>query len=133
MALWGTSEISQQLVTQAQPLKINSSPMNTPIMIVEQGRVRLVLAVDEICEQFAAFTDFLCDMTDGQVRFEPIEMALFECDGFQVMVPRVDIRAVELAAPDGDHALFDHVYFARTPDDFRWLPPAPTSRAPDGS
>jgi serine protease Do len=39
----------------------------------------------------------------------------------------LDIEAVELSVPDGEYALFDHVYFARSPDDFRWLPPGPSA------
>ncbi len=38
----------------------------------------------------------------------------------------LDIQAIELGVPDGDHALFDHIYFARIGDDFQWLPPSPT-------
>lgn len=38
----------------------------------------------------------------------------------------LDIEAIELSVPDGEYALFDHIYFARSPDDFRWLPPGPS-------
>jgi S1-C subfamily serine protease len=39
----------------------------------------------------------------------------------------LDIDAIDLSVPDGKYALFDHVYFARSPDDFRWLPPGPSA------
>jgi hypothetical protein len=55
---------------------------------LEQGRVRLVLAVDEICDQLGSFIDFLADATEGLIRFVPVEMAVFECGAWEVMIPR---------------------------------------------
>ena len=49
---------------------------------------------------------------------------------FRNRVTNVDARSsgafVDIETPDGEYALFDHVYFARNEADFRWLPPGPT-------
>ena len=42
---------------------------------------------------------------------------------------QLDIQALELAVPDGQYARFDQIYFARTRDDFQWLPSAPDPEA----
>jgi hypothetical protein len=33
------------------------------------------------------------------------------------------INSITLTCPDGDYALFDHIYLARSPDDFNRCPP----------
>jgi hypothetical protein len=56
---------------------------------LEQGRFRLVLAVDRVTEELDSFLDFLRYSSEGTIRFEPMELALFRCGGVQVMVPRI--------------------------------------------
>lgn len=55
---------------------------------LEQGRFRLVLAVDDVCEEFGSMVEFLRDSSEGFIQFEPIEIRLFTCGEWQVMVPR---------------------------------------------
>ena len=38
----------------------------------------------------------------------------------------LDVTAISLGCPDGEAALFDHIYFARNPDDFNLIPSAPS-------
>ncbi len=38
----------------------------------------------------------------------------------------LDVTAISLGCPDGEAALFDHIYFARSPDDFNLIPFAPS-------
>ncbi len=56
---------------------------------LEQGRFRLVLAVDRIGDDLVAFFDYLRESSEGMIRFEPIEVAHFVWQGYQLMIPRV--------------------------------------------
>jgi len=56
---------------------------------LEQGRFRLVLAVDRVSDDFESFLEYLRHSSEGMIRFEAIEMASFDVAGWQVMVPRV--------------------------------------------
>jgi S1-C subfamily serine protease len=38
----------------------------------------------------------------------------------------LDVSAISLGCPDGEAALFDHIYFARNPDDYSLIPSAPS-------
>jgi len=38
----------------------------------------------------------------------------------------LDVTAISLGCPDGEAALFDHIYFARNPDDYNLIPSAPS-------
>jgi S1-C subfamily serine protease len=38
----------------------------------------------------------------------------------------LDVTAISLGCPDGEAALFDHIYFARSPDDYNLIPSAPS-------
>jgi len=83
---------------------------------LEQGRFRLVLAVDRVTDELDSFLDFLRYSSEGMIRFEPMELALFECGEVQVMVPRVTAQedpATEVVERDGEQPSFLEVLRAR--------------------
>jgi hypothetical protein len=70
---------------------------------LEQGRFRLVLAVDRVTDDLESFLDYLRHSSEGMIRFEPVELATFDVAGSRIMVPRVNPKpfAVFPIAEDG--------------------------------
>jgi hypothetical protein len=85
------------------------------------GRFRLVLAVNEIGEEFRSFLDYLSETSDGCVHFQPVEFAIFACGEHEVLIPRIQadswVEWEELDEPSDDYGVaaeegeFDAVNF----------------------